>query len=103
MSLKALCEKMEAAKLEPFSVGHLLSILGDISTGMQFIHSRDIAHRDMHLKNFLICDDFTVKVRRKERRGEGEKERRKEGGKERRRGKEAVPPFPRYCSSGHAS
>jgi serine/threonine protein kinase len=65
MSLYDFCEKMTAEKYDPFSSGVLLSILGDISNGMLYIHALNIAHRDMHLKNFLVCEDFTVKVKKR--------------------------------------
>jgi serine/threonine protein kinase len=62
MSLKGLCEKMKKEEAGPFPLDILLTILGDISAGMQFIHSQDIAHRDMNLGNFLITKDFHIKV-----------------------------------------
>jgi serine/threonine protein kinase len=62
MSLKDLCIKMENEELGPFSLQTLLSILYDVIVGLQFIHSHDIAHRDLNLRNFLIFDDFAVKV-----------------------------------------
>jgi hypothetical protein len=62
MSLQSLCTKMTEQHLGPFSFPTLLSILYDVSCGMHFIHSHDIAHRDMNLGNFLIFSDFTVKV-----------------------------------------
>jgi hypothetical protein len=62
MSLQSLCTKMTGQHLGPFSLPTLLSILYDVSCGMHFIHSHDIAHRDMNLGNFLIFSDFTVKV-----------------------------------------
>jgi serine/threonine protein kinase len=58
MSLKELCTCMTSEF--PFPI--LLSILFDISMGMQFIHSQEIIHRDMSLGNFLISRDFVVQV-----------------------------------------
>ncbi len=59
MSLRELCKKMAG----PFALEILLSILGDIGMGMQWVHSRNIMHRDLNLSNILIFEDFVVKVR----------------------------------------
>jgi serine/threonine protein kinase len=58
MSLKDLCQKMDS----PFPLNILLSVLGDISNGMQYLHQNNVAHRDMNLGNFLVSSDFVVKV-----------------------------------------
>jgi serine/threonine protein kinase len=63
MSLQGLCDKMTKDHQGPFSLSTLLSVIYDISVGMQFIHSHNIVHRDMSLENFLIFEDFSVKVR----------------------------------------
>lgn len=52
---------MNAQKV-PFQTGQLISLLMDIAVGMNFLHSLNIVHRDMHLDNFLLSHDFYVKI-----------------------------------------
>jgi len=40
----------------------MLSVLMDISLGMNYLHSLTLIHRDMNLGNFLLTSDFVVKV-----------------------------------------
>eukprot|EP01125_Pyxidicula_operculata_P002831 TRINITY_DN1265_c0_g1_i2.p1 TRINITY_DN1265_c0_g1~~TRINITY_DN1265_c0_g1_i2.p1 ORF type:complete len:679 (-),score=121.35 TRINITY_DN1265_c0_g1_i2:83-2119(-) len=60
-SLSIVLEKMKLnfRKWKPIEV---IKILTDICKGMEFLHSKNIYHRDMHMGNFLVSSDFTVKI-----------------------------------------
>lgn len=60
-SLKKVCMEMDTKQVH-FPTGTLLSALMDVAAGMNFLHILNIVHRDMHLDNFLVSHDFTVKV-----------------------------------------
>jgi serine/threonine protein kinase len=60
MTLMQLCAEMGSKHSFPLDI--LLSVLCDISNGMKAMHAQGFAHRDMNLGNFLITEDFVIKV-----------------------------------------
>jgi len=60
-TLEQLCKDMDT-RGKPFTFEEVASLLLDICTGMNYLHTMDIMHRDMNIGNFLISSNFVVKV-----------------------------------------
>ena len=58
-SLKGMLEKYEKDKV-PLHIK--LSILADISQGLEFLHGQDIIHRDLSSNNVLVTTHFVAKI-----------------------------------------
>ena len=57
-TLKSFFEKCECV----VSTNIKVSILLDIAHGLQYLHSKDIAHRDLSANNILLTDNLTAKI-----------------------------------------
>ena len=58
-SLTGFVKKYDKESVSPFVKA---SIFCDVSLGLQFLHSRDIIHRDLSSNNVLLTKHLTAKI-----------------------------------------
>uniref|UniRef100_A0A914WJ26 Protein kinase domain-containing protein n=1 Tax=Plectus sambesii TaxID=2011161 RepID=A0A914WJ26_9BILA len=56
----ALYEQRRRAKI--LTTSDLLCFAYQIANGMEFVHSKEVMHRDLALRNILLSFDYTVKI-----------------------------------------
>ena len=61
-SLNALIESYAGPKGKDIPFHYKRSILVDIGQGLQFMHSKDIIHRDLSSNNILLTKDYVAKI-----------------------------------------
>ena len=61
MGLDRFCAEMSQKEL-PISLNLIQTVAMDICLGMNYIHLCGFVHENMHLGNFIISDQFIVKV-----------------------------------------
>uniref|UniRef100_A0A914UZN7 Uncharacterized protein n=1 Tax=Plectus sambesii TaxID=2011161 RepID=A0A914UZN7_9BILA len=56
----AHCEQRKLAKI--LTTSDLLCFAYQIANGMEFVHSKQVMHRDLALRNILLTSDYVVKI-----------------------------------------